>query len=214
MSEENNNQETNQEEIAQEVAEAAEGLEEVKSDEVVEPEVSLEEKLKEAEEQNLRLLAEMQNIRNRHQKDMKEAREYATTSFAQDMIHVLENLNRAKESIPEEENEIFKSILEGINMTREEVIRIFGKHGIERVAPNPGEKFDYKVHQAVVQIPTEEFDEGCVVQLIQAGYMMKDRILKAAMVSVAKKPDFQAQGDSSDESDSGDENPQKAANEQ
>ena len=118
---------------------------------------------------------------------MKETREYAIAGFAQDMLTILENLNRAKENIPDDEdNEIFKNLVSGVDLVREEVIRTFSNHGIERVAPEPGEDFDYKFHQALVQIPTNEFPDGKVVQLIHAGYTIKDRILKPAMVGVAK----------------------------
>ncbi len=150
-------------------------------------EPSLEEKVKELEDRNLRLLAEMQNIRNRHNKEVKDTREYAITGFANDMITVLENLNRAFDSIPSIEDEIYKKIIEGLNLTYSELKRIFERYGIERVAPNAGEKFDYKVHQAVVQIPTNEVEEGTIAQLIHAGYTIKDRVLRPAMVGVAKK---------------------------
>lgn len=152
-------------------------------------EPSLEEKLKELEDRNLRLLAEMQNMRSRNSKEVKDAKEYAITGFANDMITVLENLNRAFDSIPNMEDELYKKIVEGLNLTYEELKRIFNRYGIERVDPKPGEKFDYKVHQAVVQIPTNEFEEGAVVQMIHAGYTLKDRILRPAMVAVAKKVD-------------------------
>lgn len=154
-------------------------------------EASVEDQLSEEKDKNLRLLAEMQNMRARQQKDLKDAREYAIAGFAQDMLLILENLNRAKESIPdnEENNEIFKNIVEGIGLVSEEVSRIFTKYGIERVAPEAGEKFDYKFHQAMVQIPTDEFNSGEIVQLIHAGYTLKDRILKPAMVGVAKAKD-------------------------
>jgi molecular chaperone GrpE len=160
------------------------------------PEMSLEDQVKDLEDRNLRLLAEMQNIRSRHQKDMKEAREFAVTSFAQDMILVLENINRAKESIPDGDNQVYKNILEGINMIREEVINVFTKQGIERVAPEVGDDFDYKIHQAVVQIPTNEVAEGKVCQLIHAGYLMKERVLRPAMVGVAKKVEEFKEADS------------------
>lgn len=171
------------------------------SAEDVEGEMSLEEQVKDLEDRNLRLLAEMQNLRTRHIKDVKDAREYAISGFAQDMLTILENLNRAKENIPDdEENEIFKNLVEGINLVREEVIRTFGNHGIKRVAPEPGDDFDYKFHQALVQIPTNEFPDGKVVQLIHAGYTIKDRILKPAMVGVAKAaPEESGEDENADE---------------
>lgn len=153
----------------------------------------------ELKDKNLRLLAEMQNLRTRQQKDLKDAREYAITGFANDMLVVLENLNRANETIPQSEDETFKSFVEGLNMVREEVNRILGKYGIERVAPNTGDDFDYKVHQAVVQVPTNEVAEGKIVQLIQAGYTLKERPLRPAIVAVAKKVE-ENQGEKTDNS--------------
>ncbi|HCR85137.1 MAG TPA: nucleotide exchange factor GrpE [Alphaproteobacteria bacterium] len=147
---------------------------------------NLQTEVADLKDKNLRLLAEMQNLRTRQQKDLKDAREYAITGFANDMLVVLENLNRANESIPASEDEAFKSFVEGLNMVRDEVNRILGKYGIERVAPNIGDDFDYKVHQAVVQVPTNEVAEGKIVQLIQAGYTLKDRPLRPAIVAVAK----------------------------
>ncbi len=174
--------EVNEEEIAEALEEAEDTVEEE-----VNIELSPDEQIQDLEDRNLRLLAEMQNLRGRNQKDMKEAREYAIAGFAQDMLTILENLNRAKDNIPvEEENEVFKQLVVGIDLVREEVIRTFAKHGIERVAPEPGDDFDYKFHQALVQIPTNEVADGKVAQLIHAGYTIKDRILKPAMVGVAK----------------------------
>lgn len=181
--------ETQEEQLSEENAE--EIVDDSSDSEEQEGEMSLEDQIKDLEDRNLRLLAEMQNLRGRHQKDMKEAREYAIAGFAQDMLTILENLNRAKDNIPDEDNEIFKNLVEGINLIREEVIRVFAGHGIERIAPEPGDDFDYRFHQALVQIPTNEFADGKIVQLINAGYTIKDRILKPAMVGVAKQVEEQ-----------------------
>lgn len=149
-------------------------------------EIDPAEEIADLKDKNLRLLAEMQNLRARQQKDLKEAREFAITGFANDMLSVLENLNRASENIPESDDEVFKSLATGLNMTRDEVNRILGKYDIKRVEPKKGDDFDYKIHQALVQIPTNEFPEGKIVQVIQAGFTMKERVLRPAMVGVAK----------------------------
>ena len=164
----------------------AENNQEIKQEEK-QPEMSLEDQVKDLEDRNLRLLAEMQNMRNRHQKDLKDAREYAVAGFANDMIALSEDIYRAREAIPNAEDEIYKKILQGIDLTIDELKKVFAKHGIERVAPNKGEKFDYQVHQAIAQVPTNEVDDGCIVGLIAAGYKIRERILKPAMVAVAKK---------------------------
>lgn len=155
--------------------------------EQAEPAMSLEDQVKDLEDRNLRLLAEMQNLRSRHQKDLKDTREYAVTGFANDMIALSEDIHRAREAIPNAEDELYTKILSGIDLTIEELKRVFAKHGIERIAPNAGDKFDYQLHQAVVQVPTNETEEGCIVSLIGAGYRIKERILRPAMVAVAKK---------------------------
>jgi len=146
-----------------------------------------EEEIKDLIDRNLRLLAEMQNLRARHQKDLQATREYAVSGFANDMVNLSENIYRAREAIPAAEDEVYKKILHGLDLTIEELKKVFTKHGIERVAPNAGDKFNYALHQAVVQVPTNEFEEGCIVNLITAGYSLKERLLKPALVAVAKK---------------------------
>jgi molecular chaperone GrpE len=171
---------------AAEEQQVAENNQEIKQEEK-QPEMTLEDQVKDLEDRNLRLLAEMQNMRNRHQKDLKDAREYAVAGFANDMIALSEDIYRAREAIPNAEDEIYKKILQGIDLTIDELKKVFAKHGIERVAPNKGEKFDYQLHQAIAQVPTNEVDDGCIVGLIAAGYKIRERILKPAMVAVAKK---------------------------
>ncbi len=161
--------------------------EEAKTPEPVAAEVTLEDKVKDLEDRNLRLLAEMQNLRARQVKDLKDTREYAVTGFANDMIALSEDIYRAREAIPNAQDELYKKILEGLDLTIDELKRVFAKHGIERVAPQQGDKFDYQLHQAIAQVPTNETEDGCIISLIAAGYKIKDRILRPAMVAVAKK---------------------------
>jgi molecular chaperone GrpE len=178
-------QETAGQQAAEEVTRETDA--EVLPEENIVPEMSLEDQVKDLEDRNLRLLAEMQNLRNRHQKDLKDTREYSVSGFANDMIALSENIYRAREAIPMAEDELYKKILHGIDLTIEELKKVFAKHGIERIAPVPGEKFNYELHQAVVQVPTNEVADGCVFNLINAGYKLKERILKPAMVAVAKR---------------------------
>jgi molecular chaperone GrpE len=153
------------------------------------PEKSSDEIITELNDKNLRLLAEMQNLRSRTAKDLDDARKYAITSFAQDLILVLDNLERAKANIPQDKltDEAFKNVFEGVEMTFNELLKTLAQHGIERIEPKAGDKFDYKIHQALVQIPTAEFEEGAIVNIVSPGYIIKDRILRPAMVAVAKK---------------------------
>ena len=153
-----------------------------------EKELTPEEEIAVLKDKNLRLLAEMQNVRARHQKDLKDTREYAVSGFANDVIGISENVYRAKESIPTDDgDEKYTKILDGVGLIIEEMKKVFDRHDIERIDPKKGDKFDYKFHQAMVQVPTNEQDEGTIVDLINAGYTLKERVLRPAMVAVAKK---------------------------
>jgi molecular chaperone GrpE len=154
--------------------------------ELSENEASMEDKLK---DQLMRALADAENTRKRAQKEVDDAYKYAVGNFAKDLVAVLENLYRAEESIPAEEaekNELFSNLYKGVEMTKNEFIRVFEKHGLKRINPM-GEKFDHNLHQAVAQIPDAEHEEGTVVQVLQAGYILQDRLIQPAMVGVAKK---------------------------
>lgn len=157
---------------------------------------NLEERCKQLEEeaakfrdQWVRAAAETENIRKRAQRDQEETSRYAITSFARDMVSVLENLKRASESVPAEQrkdNELLKIIGEGVDLTLQELLSIFEKHGIKRINPL-NEKFDHNFHQAVVQVENSDVPPGTVVQVIQAGYVIADRLLRPAMVAVSKQ---------------------------
>ncbi len=149
------------------------------------------EEVKELEEKLLRVMAENQNIRKRNEKEMEDTRKYAVTGFARDMIGVLENLHRAEDSIPEDklqDNALLKNISDGVKLVKSELMGVLRKHGVERIDPM-GQKFDHNLHQAMMEIPDEENEPGTVVQVMQAGYVLKDRLLRPAMVGLAKKPE-------------------------
>lgn len=181
----NENQETVEEEENQEVEageeapEGEEGGEEEPQDEVA----SLKEQL-------LRAMAEVENTRRRARLDVEEAGKYAVTGFAREIVGVVDNLQRATASIPPEAREAdpnVKNLAEGVDMTLRELLSALEKHGIQPIDPM-GEKFDPNRHQAVVQIETDEQAPGTVVQVMQTGYILKDRLLRPAMVGVAKAP--------------------------
>lgn len=139
-------------------------------------------------EQLLRALAETENTRRRSQRDVEDAGKYAVTNFARDLINVLENLHRAEENIPQDqlaENPVLKSIYDGVEMTKRELLAIFERQGIRRISPE-GEAYDHNFHQAMVQIPDTDKTPGTVVQVLQAGYVIKDRLLRPALVGIAK----------------------------
>ena len=133
--------------------------------------------------------AETQNVRRRLEKDVQDARNYAATGFARDILSVSDNLARAVQSVPEalREDEKLKGFIAGIEATQRELDNVFGLHGITRIA-STGMPLDPNQHQAMIEIPSDDHEPGTIVQEMQAGYMIKDRLLRPAMVGVAKKP--------------------------
>ena len=134
--------------------------------------------------------AETQNLRRRMEKDIADARAYAATGFARDILSVADNLSRAVEAIPEDlrEDSKFKGLVQGIQATQRELEKVFSQHGITRIAAK-GMPLDPNQHQAMMEVPTGEAEPGTVVQEMQSGWMIRDRLLRPAMVGVAKKPD-------------------------
>ena len=134
--------------------------------------------------------AETQNVRRRMEKEVTDARVYAATGFARDILPVSDNLSRALESIPAElrEDDKLKSLIAGIEATAREIDKVFGLHGITRIAAM-GMPLDPNQHQAMMEVPSADAEPGTVLQELQAGYMIKDRLLRPAMVAVAKKAD-------------------------
>lgn len=151
---------------------------------------ALEEELAEAKQQVLYARAETQNVRRRMEKDVADARAYAATGFARDILSVSDNLSRALSAIPADarEDEAWKSLVAGLEATQREIDKVFGQHGITRIAAM-GLPLDPNQHQAMVEIPSTDAEPGTVVQEMQAGYMIKDRLLRPAMVGVAKAAD-------------------------
>ena len=150
----------------------------------------LREELEAAKQDVLYAKADTQNVRRRLEKDISDARTYAATNFARDILSVADNLSRALESIPAElrEDDKMKGLVAGIEATSREIEKVFSQHGISRIAAK-GLPLDPNQHQAMMEVPTNEAEPGTVVQEMQAGYMIKDRLLRPAMVGVAKKPD-------------------------
>lgn len=151
---------------------------------------ALEDALAEAQQAVLYAQAETQNVRRRLEKDAQDARAYAATGFARDMLSVMDNMQRALEAIPAEvkDEEKWKGLINGIEATGRELQSVFEKNGIKRVA-SVGLPLDPNQHQAMVEIPTDEQEPGTIVQEMQAGYVIKDRLLRPAFVGVAKKPE-------------------------
>lgn len=149
---------------------------------------SLRSDLDAAKQDVLYAQAETQNVRRRMEKDVQDARNYATTGFARDILSVADNLGRAIDAVPAElrESEALKNFVAGIEATQRELDKIFAQHGVQKVA-TIGQPLDPHVHQAVMEVEAGEGHvSGTIVSELQAGYTIKDRLLRPAMVTVAK----------------------------
>ena len=153
-------------------------------------EVTVEQKLKETEEKLLRSLAEIENQRRRFEKEIKDAFEFGSFNFAKESLAILDNLDRAKIAIQNDEvlksNKDLDKFLNNLSIIEKDLISIFEKNRIIKIEAK-GKKFDPNLHQAMTEIEDEKSDEGTVVQVIQSGYMMGERLLRPALVGVAKK---------------------------
>ena len=146
--------------------------------------------LEAAKQEVLYAKAEAQNVRRRAEKDVADARAYAATGFARDILSVSDNLERALSAIPEDmrEDDKLKGLVAGLEATKREIEKVFSQHGISRIAA-VGLPLDPNQHQAMIEIPSPEAEPGTVVQEMQSGWMIRDLLLRPAMVGVAKKPD-------------------------
>lgn len=140
-------------------------------------------------DQLLRTIAEMENLRRRTEREKRDAGKYAITGFAQDLLAIGDNITRAMQSLSGAENDpsqdLVKTLSDGLEMTEREMLNIFSRHGISKLEPQ-GEKFDPNMHQAMFEVEDPNVPAGTVVQIVQAGYQIQDRILRPAMVGVAK----------------------------
>ena len=153
-------------------------------------ELTIEEKLKETEEKLLRSLAEIENQRRRFEKEIKDAFEFGSFNFAKESLAILDNLKRAKDAIKNDEklkiNSDLDKFLENINIIEKDLVSIFEKNRIKKIEVEE-KKFDPNFHQAMSEIEDDRKDPGTILNEIQAGYMLGDRLLRPALVSVSKK---------------------------
>jgi len=134
----------------------------------------------------IRAMAETENVRRRSEKGIADASSYAVASFARDILNVADNLRRALDTLPEDVADDLKSFIEGVDLTERELLNTLEKHGVKKVAPEVGEKFDHHAHQAMFEVPTDEAPNGSIMQVVSVGYRLKERLLRPAMVGVAK----------------------------
>jgi molecular chaperone GrpE len=149
----------------------------------------LERELEEVRQTVLYAQAETQNVRRRLEQEKLNAAQYAATSFARDMLSVKDNLERALAAIPAElrEDERMKALVTGIEATGRELDNVFQRNGIARIEAM-GAKLDPHLHQAMIELPSDEAEPGTIVQEMQAGYTIRERLLRPALVGVARKP--------------------------
>jgi len=147
-----------------------------------------EAELADTKDKLLRALAETENQRRRAQRDTEDARRYAASNFAKDMLDVADNLRRALGSLDPAslQDERAKALVEGVAATERALLAALERHGIKRIDPEIGERFDPHFHEAMFEVPNTGKPGGSVVQVVQAGYRMHDRLLRPAMVGVAK----------------------------
>lgn len=146
--------------------------------------------IEEAVEQKQRALAEAENTRRRSSKDLEQARKYGHLSFSRDMLTVIDSLEKAVNTIPDEKSNLtdeIKNFIIGIEMTLEQIKQVYSNYNIVQINPE-GEKFDYNLHQAMFEKETKDVDPGVIVEVLQPGWMLHDRLLRPAMVGVSKEP--------------------------
>ncbi len=153
-------------------------------------ELSVDQKLKEAENKLLRSLAEIENQRRRFEKEIKDAFEFGSFNFAKESLAILDNLDRARNAIKNDkvlkENKDLERFLENISIIEKDLVSIFERNRITKINAK-GEKFDPNLHQAMAEIEDENSEVGTIVQEIQCGYMFGERLLRPALVGVSKK---------------------------
>ena len=159
-----------------------------KTDESVEEKQKYEEEISTLREEKLRLLAEMENLRKRANREKIDSIKYGSANLARDILTPSDNLARALDNLPEEEvrTQLINNFIDGLKMIQKELISILEKHGVKKIKAIHN-KFDHNYHQAILEVETKEQEEGIVVQEIQSGYTMHDRLLRPTMVGVSKK---------------------------
>ncbi|EKS33868.1 nucleotide exchange factor GrpE [Afipia clevelandensis] len=150
---------------------------------------ALTKEVAEAKDRTLRTLAEMENLRKRTAKEVSDARTYGITAFARDVLDIADNLQRALDAVPAEAREAadagLKSLIEGVEITEKSLLKALEKNGVQKLDPL-GEKFNPNFHQAMYEVPDSSVPAGTVVQVVQGGYTIGDRVLRPALVAVSK----------------------------
>jgi molecular chaperone GrpE len=164
---------------------------EIEDEEIGEAEAEADERLAlkaenaELKDRLLRALADVENIRKRAERDRRDAELYAATRFARDLLGVHDNFDRAMDNVSDEVREAAPGLIEGIELTRRELLSVFEKHRIVKLEPAPGEKFDPKLHQAMFEAPVPGTRAGEIIQVMGVGFTIGERLLRPAQVGVS-----------------------------
>ena len=153
-------------------------------------EVAPEDEIADLKDKLLRTLAENENIRRRARREREDTAKYAVANFARDMLGAADNLRRALDAIPKGapgDDDSLGALIEGVQLTERALLSVFERHGIRKIDPI-GEKFDHDFHEAMFEVPTNDAAPGTVVQVVEFGYLIHDRLLRAAKVGIAKAP--------------------------
>ena len=162
----------------------------------------LEEEIEILKEEKIRLLAEMENLRKRFEREKVETIKFGSINLARDILSPADNLERALSALPEKEeySQNITNLVEGLKMVLKEFKNILERHGVKKIEAMD-KKFDHNFHQAMMEVERDDVEEGTVVQEVQSGYIMHDRLLRAAMVGVSKKPANKEDGDENNKID-------------
>lgn len=177
-------------------ADQAAAPEEMVEPTLVEEPAPTAEEVAELRDRVLRTLADMENLRGRTAREVEDARKYAVAGFARSLLDVADNLSRALAAVPvaeREQSDFLKNLVQGVEMTERTLHGVLERHQVKKVTPERGERFDHNRHQAMFELPTDELPPGTVAEVMQPGYVIAERLLRPALVGVAKaKPEAPA----------------------
>ena len=162
-----------------------EALEDPSDDERI---AALEAERDDCKDRFMRALADAENSRKRSERDRREAEQYGGSRLARDLLPVFDNMKRAIDSIPEENREANKAVIEGVELTMRELVSVFKKHGIEPISPQIGDRFDPQLHEAMFEAPLPGTTAGEIIQVSADGFLLHDRLLRPAKVGVSSTP--------------------------
>ena len=171
-----------------EISDVHDNEEDISNDEI---NTNLQKQVTDLKDQLMRSLADGENLRKRTLKEVEHAKKYSHITFVRDLVSSVDNLQRALESVPDDNSQLsepIKNLIIGLDIVEKEIITTFEKHNLKQIQPL-GEKFDYNFHQAMFEIPTNDTEPGVVVEVSQKGYLLHDRLVRPAMVGISKKID-------------------------